>query len=205
MHVFGGKWTNIWKRDLLGIIKETSHTRFRKSELKVPEVWENVVKKYLSVCATCHCASICGCSWKLNIAFGKHMLETDGAISRLPSSGMDIASLSLGLWIVLEVQKAVSPFRWCNPVVCEGEDSLMEHHLPVQHNCSGLWEHTLLYYNSLQHLLSEGESSNSFPAAEWIAHVISGGNKEPGDCFDSCYCPSSAALSHLLCHCHVTC
>lgn len=143
-------------------LKETGHTRFGKSELKIPEVWESVVKKYLLACATCHCASICGCSWKLNIGFDKHMLGTDGAISRLPGLGMDSTSLSVGLWIVLEVQKAVSPFRWCNPVVCEAKDSLLEHHLPAQHNCSGLREHTLLYYNSLQHLLFEGESSNSF-------------------------------------------
>lgn len=46
LHVLEGKWTSIWKREPLGIIKETRHTRFRISfELKIPGVWENVIRE----------------------------------------------------------------------------------------------------------------------------------------------------------------
>lgn len=66
LHVLEGKWTGIWKREPLGIIKETSHTRLRKSlELKIPVVWESVTRGMSDElsCAACSrlaCVAIIG-------------------------------------------------------------------------------------------------------------------------------------------------
>lgn len=50
LHVLRGEWTNVWKRKPLGMIKETSHTTFRKCELKIPEVWDKVIREYIICC-----------------------------------------------------------------------------------------------------------------------------------------------------------
>lgn len=67
---WGGEWTSMWKREPLGIIRETCHTRLRKSpRLQVFLVQENEIRQMSSLLP-------CAARWKASMGGGHCWKQT---------------------------------------------------------------------------------------------------------------------------------